>query len=287
MTEISLALGGGGSKGYAHLGVIRALIDLGFSIQAIAGTSAGGMAAAIYAAGYSPDQVLERISTVRQEDLFGFGRGPALLSNSGIQEVLKEFLADLKFSELRIPIALTAVDLKEMSPVVLKDGSVLDAVMATTAIPGVFPPQEHQDQVLVDGMVLDPVPVSLARSLAPGIPVIAVSLTPEPEKWKITSPWDSKPANPLLRPIARLRIAKAFDIYLRSMDITLHMLGELKLELDKPDVVLRPDVAHIGSLDRVDVLEVARLGDQAVQEARQALKKLQRRSRRKKIFSDH
>ncbi len=228
MTEVSLALGGGGSKGYAHLGVIRALIDLGFSIKAIAGTSAGGMAAAVYAAGFKPDQVLERISSVRQEDLFGFGRGPALLSNNGIQGVLKEFLADREFSDLKIPIALTAVDLKDMSAVVIKEGKVLDAVMATTAIPGVFPPQEHQNQVLVDGMVLDPVPVSTARSLAPGIPVIAVSLTPEPEKWKIISPWDSKPANPLLRPISRLRIAKAFEIYLRSMDITLHMLGELR-----------------------------------------------------------
>ncbi|MFN2282458.1 MAG: patatin-like phospholipase family protein, partial [Anaerolineales bacterium] len=210
----------------------------------------------------------------------------ALLSNTGIRSVLEEFLGDRKFSDLRFPIALSAVDLKDMSEVVLKEGRVLDAVMATTAIPGVFPPQELREQVLVDGMVLDPVPVRTARKLSPGIPVIAVSLTPEPEKWKIISPWDSKPANPLLRPISRLRIAKAFDIYLRSMDITLHMLGELRLELDEPELLLRPDVGHIGSLDQVDVKEVALLGDLAVQEAHQALKKLKRRSRRKKPFLD-
>lgn len=284
MTDISLALGGGGSKGYAHLGVIRALLDMGFTIKAIAGTSAGGMAAAVFAAGYLPDEILERIASVHQENLFGFGRGPALLSNTGIRGVLEEFLADRTFSDLEIPIALSAVDLKDMSQVILKEGSVLEAVMATTAIPGVFPPQELRDKVLVDGMVLDPVPVRTARDLSPGTPVVAVSLTPEPEKWKINSPWDSKPANPLLRPIARLRIAKAFDIYLRSMDITLHMLGELRLEVDEPEVLLRPDVGHIGSLDQVDVKEVALLGDQAVQEAHQVLRKLIRRSKRKKSF---
>lgn len=286
MTDITLALGGGGSKGYAHLGVIRALIGLGYDIKAIAGTSAGGMAAAVYAAGFTPDEVLDRISSVSQEDLFGFGRGPGLLSNNGIQSVLEEFLGDKEFSGLRIPVALTAVDLKEMSEVVLQQGSVLEAVLATTAIPGVFPPRELGNHVLVDGMVLDPVPIRTARKLAPGMPVIAVSLTPEPEKWKMISPWDSKPANPLLRPISRLRIAKAFDIYLRSMDITLHMLGELRLELDEPDVLLRPDVGHIGSLDRVDVREVARLGDQAVREAHQELKRLKRRSRRRKSVRD-
>ncbi|MEJ2448507.1 MAG: patatin-like phospholipase family protein [Anaerolineales bacterium] len=286
MTDISLALGGGGSKGYAHLGVIRALLEMGFEITAIAGTSAGGMAGAIYAAGYSPEQVLDRISSVSQEDLFGFGRGPALLSTDGIHQVLEGFLGGLNFSDLKIPLALTAVDLDEMKEVVIRQGSVLDAVMATIAIPGVFPPKELGNRILVDGMVLHAVPVSTARQISPRKPVIAVSLTPEPEHWQVSYPWDSKPANPLLRPISRLRIARAFDIYLRSMDITLHMLGELRLELEEPEVVIRPKVANIGSLDRVDVREVARLGDQAVQEARKPLKRLKRRSRRKKTSRD-
>lgn len=281
MTEITLALGGGGSKGYAHLGVIQALDELGFSVRGIAGTSAGGMAGAVYAAGYSPREILAEVASLRQEDLFGFGRGPSLLSTSGIQQVLAGFLGDLTFAELEIPCVLTAVDLKEMAEVVISEGSVLDGVLATIAIPGVFPPREKGDALLVDGMVLDPVPVREARALAPRLPVVAVSLTPEPERWKASNPWDARPANPLLRPIARLRIAKAFDVYLRSMDITLHMLGEMRLELEKPDILLRPDVSHIGSLDRVDPLEVARLGEQAVLEASQALKRIQRGHRRK------
>jgi len=153
--------------------------------------------------------------------------------------------------------------------------------MATIAVPGIFPPRERGEQVLVDGMVLNPVPVRLARSLDPKLPVVAVSLTPEPERWKISSPWDSTPANPLLRSISRLRVAKAFDVYLRSMDITLHMLGEIRLEVDKPEVIIRPDVSKIGSLDRVNVKTVAELGEAAVESALSDLRKI---SNKKKWF---
>jgi NTE family protein len=279
MTDITLALGGGGSKGYAHLGVIRGLVNQGFNIKGIAGTSAGGLAGTVYAAGFSPEIVLEAISSVNQDNLYGFGRGPALLNPSGIHSVLERFLGEIEFSDLQIPCALTAVDLKEMKEITIQEGKVLDAVKATSAIPGVFPPVEIDQYQLVDGMVLNPVPVAIARSLAPRLPVVAVSLSPEPERWKLALPWDTKPANPLLRPISRLWIAKAFDVYLRSMDMTLHMLGELRLEMEKPAVILRPEVFHIGSLDRVDVNEVALLGDQAVHENLPALKKLRTRFR--------
>jgi NTE family protein len=281
MTDITLALGGGGSKGYAHLGVIRALVDLGFNIKGIAGTSAGGMAGAIFAAGYSPEEILETISSVSQENLYGFSRGPGLLNPTGIHRVLEGFLGQIEFSDLQIPCALTAVDLQEMTEVTIREGKVLDGVKATIAIPGVFPPVKLGEYLLVDGMVVNPVPVGIARSLAPRLPVVAVTLSPEPERWKAVLPWDSRSANPLLRPISRLGIAKAFDVYLRSMDMTLHTLGELRLQVDKPAVIIRPDVFHVGSLDRVDVREVALLGDQAVQQNLSALKKIKKRNRRK------
>lgn len=279
MTEITLALGGGGSKGYAHLGVMRALLELGFSFQGIAGTSAGGMAGAIIAAGYAPEEILEAISALSQDNLYTFGRGPALLNPSGVHAVLERFLGQIEFKDLKIPFAVTAVDLEGMTAITIQEGKVLDAVKATIAIPGIFPPVKRDQYQLVDGMVLNPVPVEIARSLKPDSPVVAVSLSPEPERWSAALPREHIPANPLLRPIARLRIAKAFDVYLRAMDMTLHMLGELRLQIEKPAVLIRPDVSHLGSLDRVDIKQVAQLGDQAVEEHLAALKKLKRRSR--------
>jgi len=279
MIDVALALGGGGSKGYAHLGVIRALQKRGFRIKAIAGTSAGGIAGTIVAAGFSPDEIIGRIASIRQENLYGFGKGPALLGTKGIEQVIYQFLEDKTFSDLQIPCALTAVDLNKMKEIIIQEGKVIDGVMATTAIPGVFPPREWKEYLLVDGMVLNPVPVELARSLAPSLPVIAVSLTPEPERWTNSSLWNTTPANPLLRPISKLRVAKAFDIYLRSMDITIHMLGEKRLEIENPDILIRPDVGDIGSLDRVNIPEVAQLGDQAVEQVEDELRKISKRRR--------
>lgn len=279
MTDITLALGGGGSKGYAHLGVIRALLELGFKVKGIAGTSAGGMAGAIFAAGFQPDEVLEVISSVSQENLYGFGRGPGLLNPSGIHSVLEGFLGEIDFSELHIPCALTAVDLEEMTEITIREGKVLDGVKATIAVPGVFPPVKRENYRLVDGMVLNPIPVGIARSLAPRLPVVAVSLSPEPEQWKSVLHREMDLANPLLRPISRLRIAQAFEVFLMSMDMTLHKMVELRLEAENPAILIRPDVFHIGSLDRVDVNEVAHLGDEAVHKQLPALKKLKRRSR--------
>ena len=272
--DITLALGGGGSKGYAHIGVFRALENLGFKIQGIAGTSAGGVAGAVYAAGYSPDEIIEKASQIRQESLFGFGRGPSILGIRGIREALSHFIKDETFADLKIPCALTAVDIKNKQEVILNEGNVLDAIMATIAIPGIFPPKDMNGQILVDGVVLNPVPVNIARSLAPSMPVIAVTLTPNPESWKSISPWGTTPENPLLRTISRLRVAQAFEIYLRSMDMTLHELGELRLKMERPDLIIRPKVEHIGQMDRVDPREVARLGELAVEECREELGKL-------------
>jgi len=264
---------------YGHLVVVRGLEKRGFRIRAIAGTSAGGMAGAIIAAGFSPDEIIGRIAHLRQENLYGFGRGPSLLGTKGLEENIYQFLEDKTFADLKIPCALTAVDLINMKEIIIQEGKVIDGVMATIAIPGVFPPKEWEDYLLVDGMVLNPVPVEVARSLEPSLPVIAVSLTPEPERWKKVSPWDNTPANPLLRSISKLRVAKAFDVYMRSMDMTTYMLGEKRLEMENPDLLIRPEVGHIGSLDRVNIPEIVQLGDQAVELVADELRQLQKRKR--------
>jgi len=282
--DITLALGGGGSKGYAHIGVIRALEKEGFNIRGIAGTSAGGLTAAIYAVGFSPDEILEKAGQIRQDTLYGFGRGLGILGTKGIQQALSHFISDETFLDLRIPCALTAVDIRDKQEINLQEGKLLDALLATIAFPGIFPPKVWGEHLLVDGFVLNPIPVKVARSLAPNLPVIAVSLTPDPSKWKEISTWGEVPANPLLRPISRLRVAQAFEIYLQSMDMTSHMLGEVRLEIEKPEIIIRPNVRHIGQLDRVDPREVALLGDEAVIESRQEIKNLIHKKTRKRLF---
>src|SRR4030042_295517 len=183
--NISLALSGGGVKGFAHIGSLRVLEKAGFRIQGLAGTSAGGLVGALYAAGYSPDEMAERLGDIDQGNLFSrmHGDGPALLGMAGFTAILEELLGQRNFDELRIPLALTATDLNTGLPVVIKQGRLLDAVLATSAVPGVFPARVINGHRLVDGAIMNPIPVAEARALYPKGPVIAVVLSP-PLGWQ-------------------------------------------------------------------------------------------------------
>jgi NTE family protein len=274
--DIAVALGGGGVRGNAHIGVLRVLEREGFHIRAIAGTSAGGMVAGAYAAGISPDELEARMSKVDQSRLYGFhlGSGPCLLGVGGIEKVLREILGDLTFEDLEMPCGVTAVNLATGREKHLQEGRLVDALMATIAIPGVFPPKEWGHYRLADGGVLNPVPVNLVHLLAPSrMPVVAVVLTPKPKpQEQFPSPILSS-APPILKPISRLRVAQAFEIFLRSVDIGMSAITELRLEIDKPEVVIRPAVEHLGILEHVNVPEVVKLGEQAAEANLTALRK--------------
>lgn len=280
--EIALALGGGGVKGVAHIGVLRALEDAGFEIKAISGTSAGGMAGAMYLAGYSTDEMIDIFSRVQEGGLFGHTQDeqPSLLGVAGLARVLEGRLGELKFNQLRMPFAVTAVDVNTGKTVILNKGRLVDAVLATTAIPGIFPAREWGDYLLIDGGVTNPVPVDVARHLAATLPIVAVTLNQAPES-------ENAPILPIpiIAPstiyamVTRLRITRSFQVFVRSMDISARMLAELRLNQDKPDVIIRPDVHDIAVLGEIDVMDVATRGQKAVEEVMEDLQKAVRLDR--------
>lgn len=264
--ELSLALGGGGARGISHLGVLQVLIEAGYQIKSIAGTSAGGAFGALFAAGYHPHEIRRRIEGVDQTKLFGRFpmEGPALLGFAGMKEILKGFLGERTFDELDLPFLVTAVDVRTGREVYLRNGRVLDALLATMAIPGVFPPCPMNEMLLVDGGVVGNVPVQAARRLAPRLPVIAVVLSqPTEEGIQVRSPLDWMEQTPILHQIIRLRIAQAFNIFLEAMAIGSDAMTEIRLKLEKPDVIIRPDVKHLGALDSVDINDTFRRGEEA------------------------
>lgn len=266
--DISLALGGGGAKGNAHIGVLRRLEQEGFRIRAVAGTSFGGVVAALYAFGKTPDQIEELFAAVDQSRLYGRapGEGPSLLGLAGAAQFFDSVLGAATFDDLLLPCALTGVDLKSAREIILTEGRVRDALLATIALPGIFPPRRLGEWELVDGGTLDPVPVAAARTLAPNLPVVAVVLTApigEPARmWEVNLPYIP---SVIARRLTRLRPAQAFDIFLRSVEIGNRQMTELKLAVDAPEVVIRPAVSHIQLLDKVNVHEVAKLGEEAVE----------------------
>ncbi len=274
--NISLALSGGGVKGFAHIGSLRVLEEAGYKIRAVAGTSAGGLVGTLYAAGYSPDEMDERLRDIDQGNLFSrmHGDGPSLLGLAGVTAVLQELLGDRSFVNTRVPLALTATDLNTGLPVVIKQGRLLEAVIATSAIPGIFPAQVINGHMLVDGAVMNPIPVAIARGLFPSAPVIAVVLSP-PIGWQIDENNRTTEKMPVLmtnlplvyRLAGRLRLAQAFNLFIQSMDLSGLMLMDQQLRLEKPDVIIRPKLGPMSIIDRVDIPEVIKSGEQATREA--------------------
>lgn len=275
--EITLALGGGGVRGVAHLGVIRTLEKNDFRIRAIAGTSAGGMVGAVYAAGFSTEDIEAAFNEIKQD--WSFSRRPddkpSLLGLSGIAEKLRELLGDKTFDDLKIPFAATAVSLKSGNEIILRKGKVIDAVMATIAIPGVFPCQEIGGRVLMDGGVLDPVPIQVARWMKPALPIVAVTLHQMPKGWTpddMPMPMPVPGPHQIIDRIAKLRPVQAFKIFSRSTDVTSQHLTKLTIQLYQPEIIIQPCVGHIGVLQKIDTDEIIQAGIDATETAIQEIK---------------
>lgn len=277
--DITLALGGGGSKGNSHIGVIRRLEKEGFRIRGVAGTSFGGLIAVLYALGYSPDKIEEVLASLDQTQFYGHAPndGPSLIGIAGVTRLLEKTIGDKTFSDLKLPCVLTAVDLRSGNEVLLSKGRLVDAMLATIAIPGVFPARYIDGLELVDGATLDPVPVAPARMLAPRLPVVAVVLTlpmgVPAQSWRIPLQkyWVGRIVSRLL---SRMRYDTVWDVFSRSLDITARAMTQYRLEVDRPEVIIRPQVYNIDTLDIVDVHEVAKQGEEAVEAALPQLRSL-------------
>lgn len=277
MIDITLALGGGGIKGVAHVGVIRFLEEQNCRIRAIAGTSAGGLIGALYAAGLTPRDIEDLLLGIDQTKMFGrkADDGPSLMGVAGLTGVLQQVLGDKTFKDLHIPLVVTATDVRTGDEVLLRHGPVLPALLATSAVPGVFPPRQIGEYHLIDGAVSDPVPVAVARWLNPTLPVVAVALnhTPEPTASLPDLPIPIPGPASLIEQVSRLRVAQAFNIFVRSVEISSNRLTELRLAAEQPEMLVRPEVGMYSMLSPFKVHDLVELGYQAAQRVMSELTK--------------
>ncbi|MDX2501114.1 MAG: patatin-like phospholipase family protein [Deltaproteobacteria bacterium] len=176
---VSLALGSGSSRGWAHIGVIEALEEADIPIDYIVGSSTGSYVGALYACG-SLQSLKEFVLKMDGKKVFSyfdvvFPRSGLLDGTRRLKELFSIHTEVDDFSELTIPVLMVATDLVTGKKVVLKSGNIFTALRATMSIPGLFAPVQFKDRWLVDGGVVDPVPVGVARALEADI-VIAVDL---------------------------------------------------------------------------------------------------------------
>jgi NTE family protein len=174
---IGLALSGGAARGIAHIAVLETLELEGFPIRAIAGTSAGSVVGALYAAGMPLSEIRRILLHVKWQDVLKFTipkRG--LISSEGIYRFMEEILPVKRFSSLPIPFAAVATDLKTAEKVVITNGSIARAVQASCSLPIIFTPAEINRKILVDGGVSSQMPVRAVREELGAKRVVAVNV---------------------------------------------------------------------------------------------------------------
>jgi NTE family protein len=176
--KVGLALGGGGLKGYAHLGVLRALERAGLHADYLAGTSIGGVVGSLYALNHAPDTIADVLDAAASTLMRPALSTRSLLSDDRLRRFLRSQGDCVTFDRLHTPLALVASDIYSGREVVFREGLVWPAVLATIAVPGMFPAQPIGPYRLVDGGVLNPVPADVARDMGADI-VIAVRLRDE------------------------------------------------------------------------------------------------------------
>lgn len=219
--RIGLALGGGGARGAAHVGVLRGLEAAGIPIDCIAGTSSGAMVGAAYAAGVTVDQIEAIFRSVRMRDLFRPSwRLDGWLDNSPLAASFERTVGRLRIEDLPIPFAAMATDADSGEAVPLQEGELGPILRASTAIPCIVRPVHLAGRRLVDGGVTNKVPVRLARSMGADL-VIAVDLS-------IPYPWRRRQARSPLHFLMRV---------LEIMDEQL-----VSTQLAEADVVIQPPV---------------------------------------------
>lgn len=174
--RVGLALGGGGARGIAHIGVLQVLEREQIPVDCIAGTSAGSLVGALYAAGVRADQLLQLALDIRwRHVVHPVWPRRGFLSFARLESYLVRTLGDLTFADLQIPYAAVAADLTTGEAVVLREGRVAPAVRASCSVPGLFVPVFLDHRWLTDGGVANNLPISVARELGADV-VIAVRL---------------------------------------------------------------------------------------------------------------
>jgi NTE family protein len=222
--KIALVLGGGAAKGFAHIGVIKALEAHHITPDVIVGTSAGSVVGALYAAGYNGFD-LQRIALSMDETTVrdwvlpnrGFIRGNAL------QRFVNEAVQNRPIEQLNRTLAVVATDLQSGEPMVFRAGNTGAAVTASSSVPGIFQPVKIGDREYVDGGLVSPVPVKVARDLGADI-VIAVDISDRPM-------------------LSRLR--DTIDVLLQTFTIMGRTIA--RQELVTADVVISPDISQLTS----------------------------------------
>lgn len=306
--RIGLALGSGSARGWAHIGVLKALAEANIKPDVVCGASIGALVGAVYAAG-ELERFAEWVQSLGMREVFGFmdfNLSGGMLKGERLIDFWRRNFADFNIEDARMPFGAVATDLHSGAEVWLREGSIAQAVRASIALPGLFTPVIHEGRLLVDGGLVNPVPVSLARAMGADI-VIAVDLNADlmhrhmrplgvissevradqpPEVVETHSAaWVSRiqqglrswmPASTAVGEgqAAPMPMPSLLDVVMTSVNIMQMRITRSRIAGDPPELVISPRLAHLGLLDFHRAQEAIDQGYEAASAALPALKHL-------------
>lgn len=298
--KLGLALGGGAAKGWAHLGVIRALTEAGLKPDIVAGTSIGSLVGGAYCTGYH-DELEAWVRQLRWQEVLGmldlrFSGG--LIHGQKVMDHLKSGMQEAAIENLVPRFAAVATDVETGHEIWLRDGDLLTAIRASIALPGLFSPIKRQGRWLVDGGLVNPTPVSVCRAMGADV-VIAVDLTALPVflssdlaereveierpeqpapvgENAITEIWRSadKFFGMIQGAVERMHVHKGgedealpstLDVMLKSLDILVHRVARSRIAGEPADLLISPQVERIALMEFHRANEAIDLGYLAAQ----------------------
>lgn len=294
---VGLALGSGLAKGFAHIGVLKVLNRYGIVPSIIAGTSMGAVVGGCYLSG-KIDELEHWSRSLTRLNIFSYldfrVRSAGLIGGNKLTKLLNEHFEELQIEDLPQPFIAIAADLKTGHEVWLRKGRLQDALRASFALPGVFPPVDINQRLLVDGALVNPVPVSCCQSMGSRM-TIAVDLNADligkagdPDKkyqkvagFDVFDDRDVEPENQSI--FKRSGLSKRlfrreenspslFGVMVSSLNIMQDRLTRSRLAGDPPDVHIKPEIGHIGLLEFEKADELIALGEEAAFKAMPEIK---------------
>ena len=307
--KVGLALGSGSARGLAHIGVIRALEEAGISIDFVSGTSIGALIGSVYTSNKldTLEKVYRDFDWKKIAYFFDvvFPKS-GLIDGKKVEDFVRDYVHAKNIEDLLLPFQAVAADINTGEEVILNHGDVIEAVRASISVPGIFTPVRKNDRVLVDGGLVNPVPVSTARSMGADF-VIAVDLNHDIVTGKapqiIKKPIEAEDNgfiqtlnrlggdkyqdamerinislqsidNPALNQVrtwlAEEPLPNIFEVLLSSINIMETQITQSRLHLDKPDLLIQPKLGHIRFLEFDRAEEIINIG---YEETRRQLEK--------------
>jgi NTE family protein len=288
--RVGLALGSGSARGLAHIGVLRALVEAGVRIDVVAGTSMGAFVGAMFAAG-KLDELEKEFRGMGWQGIASlvdpvFPRS-GLIDGLKIGEFVRRHVAEPDIEALPIPFRAVATDISTGEEVAIGSGSLIEAVRASIAVPGVFNPVRCNGKVYVDGGLVDPVPVSVARQMGADV-VIAVDLNHDIVTNRLTRPNGTDNGKPIVQ--AMTRVLESFqplehpmliqfrewlereplpgivDVMLASLYIMQARIAQATLQLDRPEVLIQPPLGSVRFLEFDQAGDIIEIGHRSATE---------------------